>query len=150
MRRVLLALACAALSIGVIAGVSANPQKPGAKPPVKKAEKWVTTKTGLKYLDIKVGKGKSPKLGDTVVVNYVGTFPDGKEFDSSIKSGRPAEFKLGQVIPGWNEGLLTMKSGGKRKLICPPALAYGATGTPGGPIPPNATLHFEVELLSVR
>ena len=100
-------------------------------------------------MDIKVGTGKSPKIGDTVKVNYVGTFPDGKEFDSSKKHGGPATFRLGRVIPGWNEGLATMKAGGKRKLICPPDLGYGPDGFPPD-IPPNATLHFEVELLEVK
>ncbi len=111
--------------------------------------KLVTTPSGLQYEDIKVGTGKSPKLGDKVTVNYVGTLKsNGKEFDASAKHGGPAQFTLGQVIPGWNEGLQTMKEGGKRKLIIPAKLAYGAAGRPG--IPPNSDLVFEVELVKVN
>ena len=152
MRRFALGLACAALLLTGVTGILAGQHKDTkkhAKPTKTTSGKWVTTKTGLKYLDIKVGKGASPKLGEVVAVHYVGTFPDGKEFDSSKKHGNaPAEFPLGRVIQGWNEGLATMKVGGKRKLICPPDLAYGAEGRPG--IPPNATLHFEVELVAIR
>ena len=110
----------------------------------------VTTASGLVYESLKDGTGASPKASDTVRVHYRGTFPDsGKEFDSSIARGQPLEFPLSGVIPCWTEGVQKMKVGGKAKLICPPSIAYGARGA-GGVIPPNATLHFEIELLAVR
>ena len=110
----------------------------------------VTTASGLVYESLKDGTGAAPKASDTVRVHYRGTFPDsGKEFDSSIARGQPLEFPLSGVIPCWTEGVQKMKVGGKAKLICPPAIAYGARGA-GGVIPPNATLHFEIELLAVR
>lgn len=112
------------------------------------AEGFITTDSGLKYKDLEVGDGASPAMGDMVEVNYVGTFEDGTKFDASADHGGPAEFRLGEVIEGWNEGLQTMKVGGKRQLICPPDLAYGEAGRPG--IPPNSTLHFEVELLGIK
>lgn len=110
----------------------------------------VTTASGLVYQSLRDGQGDSPRAIDSVVVHYRGTLPDGKEFDSSYGRGKPAEFPLNRVIPCWTEGVQRMKPGGKARLTCPPAIAYGARGTPGGPIPPNATLHFEVELISVR
>ncbi len=109
----------------------------------------VTTSTGLIYQSLKEGTGDSPKATDTVKVHYKGTFPDGKEFDSSYKRGEPAEFPLNRVIPCWTEGVQRMKPGGKARLTCPPAIAYGARGA-GNVIPPNATLNFEVELISVK
>ncbi len=108
----------------------------------------VTTASGLVFQDIKVGTGLSPKATDTVKVNYRGTLADGTEFDSSYRRGQPAEFPLNRVIPCWTEGLQRMKAGGKAKLTCPPAIAYGSRGA-GGVIPPNATLTFEVELLAI-
>ncbi len=114
------------------------------------AQDTVTTATGLVYQSLKDGSGPQPAATDTVKVHYRGTFPDGREFDSSIARGKPAEFPLNRVIPCWTEGVQKMKVGGKAKLVCPPAIAYGERGTPGGPIPPNATLHFEVELLDIR
>ncbi len=110
----------------------------------------VTSASGLVYQSLKDGTGAQPAATDTVKVHYRGTLPDGKEFDSSYKRGQPAEFPLNRVIPCWTEGVAKMKVGGKAKLTCPPAIAYGERGTPGGPIPPNATLHFEVELLDIR
>jgi len=106
----------------------------------------------LKYVDLKVGSGPSPEVGDKVTVHYTGTLEDGTKFDSSVDRGQPFNFLIGmgQVIKGWDEGVMSMKGGGKRKLIIPPELGYGETGTPGGPIPPNATLIFEVELLEVE
>ena len=111
--------------------------------------KPVTTASGLVYEVIQEGSGESPKATDTVKVHYKGTFPDGKEFDSSYKRGEPTEFPLNRVIPCWTEGVQRMKPGGKAKLTCPPEIAYGARGA-GGVIPPNATLNFEIELISVK
>jgi FKBP-type peptidyl-prolyl cis-trans isomerase FkpA len=107
------------------------------------------TSTGLVYRSLKDGAGASPSATDVVKVHYRGTFPDGREFDSSFKRNAPAEFPLNRVIPCWTEGVQKMKVGGKAKLTCPSAIAYGARGTPGGPIPPNATLVFEIELLGI-
>ncbi len=110
----------------------------------------VTTSSGLIYQSLKDGAGATPKATDTVKVHYRGTFPEtGKEFDSSIARGEPIEFPLTGVIPCWTEGVQKMKVGGKAKLTCPPAIAYGARGA-GGVIPPNATLNFEVELLGIK
>lgn len=109
----------------------------------------LTTPSGLVYQSLREGSGASPKASDTVVVHYRGSFPDGREFDSSYGRGQPAEFPLGRVIPCWTEGVQRMKPGGKARLVCPPAIAYGSRGA-GGVIPPDATLHFEVELVSVR
>jgi FKBP-type peptidyl-prolyl cis-trans isomerase FkpA len=108
-----------------------------------------TTASGLVYRALKVGDGASPQASDTVRVQYRGTFPDGREFDSSYRRGQPAQFPLNRVIRCWTEGVQKMKVGGKAALVCPAAIAYGERGTPGGPIPPNATLHFEVELLGI-
>ena len=109
----------------------------------------VTTKSGMVYQSIKQGSGASPAATDTVKVHYRGTLQDGKEFDSSYKRGEPTEFPLNRVIPCWTEGVQLMKPGGKARLTCPPAIAYGERGA-GGVIPPNATLNFEIELVSVR
>jgi len=109
----------------------------------------VTTKSGLVYQSLKEGSGASPSATDTVSVHYRGTFADGREFDSSFKRGQPTEFPLNRVIPCWTEGVQLMKPGGKARLTCPPAIAYGERGA-GGVIPPNATLQFEIELLAVR
>lgn len=119
------------------------------------AQNVVTTPSGLKYIDLKVGTGASPRTGQTCVMHYTGwLYEDGKKgakFDSSVDRNEPFEFKIGmgQVIRGWDEGVATMKVGGKRTLIIPPALGYGARGA-GGVIPPNATLLFDVELLGVK
>ncbi len=110
----------------------------------------VTTASGLKYVDEVVGTGESPKPGQNITVNYIGTLVNGTKFDSSYDSGKPLSFRIGtgRVIQGWDEGLMSMKVGGKRRLIVPPQLGYGSEGRPG--IPPNSTLIFEVELLGVQ
>jgi peptidylprolyl isomerase len=119
------------------------------------AGKPMTTPSGLQITDTKVGTGASPKPGQTCVMHYTGWLYEngakGKKFDSSVDRGQPFEFAIGQgrVIAGWDEGVATMKVGGKRTLIIPPALGYGARGA-GGVIPPNATLIFDVELLGVK
>lgn len=113
--------------------------------------KAMTTESGLRYEDIVTGTGPSPQSGQEVTVHYTGTLEDGTKFDSSLDRGQPFKFKIGvgQVIKGWDEGVMTMKVGGKRKLVIPPQLGYGARGA-GRVIPPNATLVFEVELLDVQ
>ncbi|MBK7615022.1 MAG: FKBP-type peptidyl-prolyl cis-trans isomerase [Burkholderiales bacterium] len=120
------------------AAASAAAKEPGAE----------VTASGLVFRSLKEGNGGSPQASDTVRVHYKGTLPDGKEFDSSYSRGQPAEFPLNRVIPCWTEGLQKMKTGGKAKLTCPPEIAYGSRGA-SGVIPPNATLHFEVELLGI-
>jgi len=109
----------------------------------------VTKPSGLVFQSLVDGKGASPAATDVVKVHYRGTFPDGKEFDSSYKRGEPTEFPLNGVIPCWTEGVQLMKVGGKAKLTCPPGIAYGTRGA-GGVIPPNATLNFEIELVAVK
>lgn len=111
----------------------------------------VTTESGLKYVDETIGEGISPKSGQKVTVHYTGTLTSGKKFDSSKDRDEPFSFTIGvgQVIKGWDEGVMTMKVGGKRKLTIPPELGYGSRGA-GGVIPPNAVLIFDVELIDVK
>lgn len=111
-----------------------------------------STGSGLRYIDEQVGDGASPQSRQNVSVHYTGWLTDGKKFDSSRDRGQPFSFAIGTggVIRGWDEGVASMKIGGKRRLIIPPDLGYGERGTPGGPIPGNATLIFDVELLGVR
>ena len=135
--------ASAVLSVGYAwaaeATLDAAAKEPGA----------VVTASGLVYRSLKDGTGDSPKAADRVKVNYRGTFSDGKEFDSSYKRNQAIEFPLSNVIKCWTEGVQRMKVGGKAKLTCPAAIAYGERGA-GGTIPPNATLLFEVELLGIN
>ncbi len=122
-----------------------------AIPAIPAGAKTVTTASGLKYIDIKKGKGASPKPGQMVTVHYTGWLTNGKKFDSSVDRGKPFTFRIGahQVIKGWDEGVMSMKIGGKRRLIIPPQLGYGSRGA-GGVIPPNATLIFDVQLLAIH
>jgi peptidylprolyl isomerase len=144
----LLALALMTTSAGLFAAGAPTPA-------AAQAGKTMTTATGLKITDSKVGTGATPRPGQTCVMHYTGwLYQDGakgKKFDSSVDRGEPFEFPIGkhQVIAGWDEGVATMKVGGKRTLIIPPDLGYGARGA-GGVIPPNATLIFDVELLDVK
>jgi len=121
------------------AALAAAAKEPGA----------VVTPSGIVFKSIKAGTGASPKATDVVKVNYRGTFVGGKEFDASAAHGGPISFPLNRVIPCWTEGVQKLKVGGKAKLTCPSALAYGPRGAGGGQIPPNATLVFEVELVGI-
>ena len=142
--------ACAVIALAIIAAAAGAPTVSSAV-----AQPVTTTASGLQIIDTKVGAGASPKTGQTCVMHYTGWLYEdgkkGKKFDSSVDRNEPFEFPIGQhrVIAGWDEGVATMKVGGKRTLIIPPALGYGARGA-GGVIPPNATLMFDVELLGVK
>ena len=116
-----------------------------------KTQAEVTTASGLKYSEIKEGTGATPQKGQTVTVHYTGTLENGTKFDSSVDRGTPADFRIGvgEVIKGWDEGLMSMKVGGKRRFVIPSALGYGPQGRPPS-IPGNSTLIFEVELLGVK
>jgi FKBP-type peptidyl-prolyl cis-trans isomerase FkpA len=140
-------LAACALSVALFSPASMAQDATAAAS--AKEEGAVVTASGLVYRSLKDGDGASPTASDTVKVHYRGTFPDGKEFDSSYKRNAPAQFPLGGVIKCWTEGVQKMKVGGKAKLTCPGAIAYGERGGGGGLIPPNATLLFEVELLEI-
>jgi FKBP-type peptidyl-prolyl cis-trans isomerase FkpA len=140
------------LIIVAIAMTLAIPALAASNETIDKAAKEkgaVKTSSGMVYKSIKNGSGKSPIATSIVEVNYRGTLPDGKEFDSSYKRKQSIKFPLSGVIPCWTEGVQMMKIGGKAQLVCPPELAYGARGA-GSAVPPNATLIFEVELLDVK
>lgn len=138
-------LACTLLFIAAAAQAQSDPATAAAA----KEAGAVITPSGLVFRSLQDGSGGSPAATDTVKVNYRGTFPDGREFDSSYKRGEPLEFPLDRVIKCWTEGLQRMKVGGKAKLTCPAAIAYGERGA-GSVIPPGATLQFEVELLGIK
>jgi len=141
-----------ALALGLTGALAGGPlaaddtQKEGTM-----AAEEITTPSGLKYVELAVGEGEAAKAGDRVQVHYTGWLLDGTKFDSSVDRGQPFPFLLGagRVIRGWDEGVAGMKPGGKRKLVIPPDLGYGARGA-AGVIPPNATLVFEVELLKIN
>jgi peptidylprolyl isomerase len=146
-RRSLLTILAAPLICGSLKGLSTSA--------IAQAGNTMTTPSGLQITDTKVGTGATPKPGQTCVMHYTGWLYEngtkGQKFDSSLDRGQPFEFPIGRrrVIAGWDEGVASMKVGGKRTLIIPPALGYGARGA-GGVIPPNATLMFDVELLDVK
>ena len=134
----------AALTVSTLAAAQSNAAAEAAKEPGA-----VVTPSGLVFRSLKDGTGPSPTATDTVKVHYRGTFPDGREFDSSYKRNEAIEFPLSGVIKCWTEGVQTMRVGARAKLACPPSIAYGERGA-GTAVPPNATLHFEVELLGIK
>jgi FKBP-type peptidyl-prolyl cis-trans isomerase len=164
MSRSAIAIAIAVIMVGIgskLAPAQSAPTKksaksatthPNTKAPTKVTGDGVKTESGLQYWDVVVGTGAVAKEGDRVRVHYTGWLSTGKKFDSSLDWGRPLTFALGnsEVIQGWDEGIAGMKVGGKRQLRIPPELGYGEGGTPDGTIPPNATLIFDVQLLSVQ
>ncbi len=145
---IVLLLLIAAISIPACSQKEAKstPDKGAAEVPTTAGA--VKTASGLSYTDIVKGTGAAPVSGKEVTVHYTGTLENGKKFDSSVDRGQPFVFRIGagEVIPGWDEGVISMRVGGKRRLVIPPQLGYGAAGA-GGVIPPNATLIFDVELL---
>jgi peptidylprolyl isomerase len=152
--RVLSRLLASILVTALASGCTTSPSTPVAAETTAAAAA-APAATTLQIKDIKVGTGASPKLGQTAVVHYTGWLYEngvkGKKFDSSVDRGQPFEFAIGQrkVIAGWDQGVASMKIGGKRTLIIPPNLGYGASGA-GGLIPPNSTLIFDIELLGLR
>ncbi len=153
------------MALAALIAVAQTPTAPAKKPatrttaarpnpnvPTKVIGPGTKTASGLQYWDIKVGTGATAAAGQKVKVHYTGWLTTGKKFDSSVGSGHPFEFTLGNgdVIKGWDEGVAGMKVGGKRQLHIPPDLGYGANGTPDGTIPPNAPLIFDVQLIGVQ
>jgi FKBP-type peptidyl-prolyl cis-trans isomerase len=151
MKTAIVILAITLLALAGWAAAQAAPAKSAAGGPTKVTGEPTKTPSGLEYWDIKVGTGAVAQTGKHVKVDYTGWLTSGKKFDSSVGTGRPFELLLGagQVIKGWDEGIVGMKVGGKRQLRIPPDLAYGAKGFPGA-IPPNATLIFDVQLVDVK
>ncbi len=136
------------LGSGLGGGCVSKPSfSPGPADPDAPTE-FTQTASGLKYRILRRGDGTTPKVSDSVKVHYVGTLDDGMEFDSSYRTGKPATFSLQQVVPGWTEGLQLVERGGMIELEIPPELGYGSQGAAGA-IPPNATLHFTVELIEI-
>ena len=129
------------------AGCSGNAAAPARGPATGSAK--VTTASGIVFESMVTGSGPAPKASDKVRVHYRGTFLDGREFDSSWRRGEPTEFPLNRVIPCWTEAVQLMRPGGKARIMCPAALAYGERGAGGGAIPPNTPLNFEIELLAI-
>ena len=148
MRQRLIMLSSALSLVGLTVFTFAEEKKMSTN---EAAGQVVKTESGLQYIDLVVGTGRQAELGDTATVHYTGWLADGRKFDSSVDRKEPFSFRVGagQVIKGWDEGVGTMKVGGKRKLTIPPQLGYGARGA-GNVIPPNATLTFDVELLGLR
>lgn len=147
-----IAIVCALAAVVVAAQSAKKSAPPNTNAPAKVTGDGVKTSSGLTYWDLRVGNGDTAKEGSHVRVHYTGWLANGKKFDSSVDAGRPFDFTIGngEVIKGWDEGVSGMRVGGKRQLRIPPELAYGADGTPDGPIPPNATLIFDVQLLGVQ
>ncbi|NVO00750.1 MAG: FKBP-type peptidyl-prolyl cis-trans isomerase [Geobacteraceae bacterium] len=143
MKKIIMTAIAATLALPAFAATNETIEK------AAKEKGAVKTGSGMVYQSLKEGKGKSPVASSTVEVNYRGTLTNGTEFDSSYKRKQSISFPLSGVIPCWTEGVQMMKPGGKAKLVCPPELAYGSRGA-GGAVPPNATLIFEVELLSIK
>ncbi len=139
------------LGLAIVVGLAVGVGQATSGGDKDKEKKVITTESGLKYIDVKVGDGAVAKKGDSVSVHYTGRLKDGKKFDSSKDRGQPFDFPLGagKVIKGWDEGVAGMKVGGTRTLIIPPELGYGKRGA-GNVIPPDAELHFEVELLKIK
>jgi peptidylprolyl isomerase len=151
MKRVIASCAVLALCIPVTGSAVPATAPPGARAKAGPTPKTVTTRSGLKYVDLVIGKGPMPKVGQAISVLYTGRLTNGRIFDStSNRNNEPFETPIGvgQVIKGWDEGMLGMRVGGKRRLTIPPALGYGAEAQ--GPIPPNSTLIFDVELVGVK
>lgn len=162
LRQSLILIFMTIVAITVVAQTPSTPTKkpatrtaatrPNPNVPTKVTGPGTKTASGLQYWDIKVGTGATAAAGQKVKVHYTGWLTNGKKFDSSVGTGHPFEFTLGNgdVIKGWDEGVAGMKVGGKRQLHIPPDLGYGANGTPDGTIPPNAALIFDVQLIGVQ
>ena len=149
---VAIAIILALTAAFVVAQSATKKPTPNTSAPTKVTGDGVKTPSGLAYWDIRVGTGEVAKEGSHVRVHYTGWLTNGKKFDSSVDAGKPFDFTIGngEVIKGWEEGVVGMRIGGKRQLRIPPTLGYGAEGTPGGPIPANATLIFDIQLLGVQ